>query len=141
MICLLPRGRFERWSWQTPFVAILSQCFQFQCLTANVSRITPAKRVENQGSPLLVSGNSSAPVHALWLFKCPCYVSLCRTQVRNLGSIATDGHQASDDNYVILTKRGKIRPIFTPFRRIDHFRVKYACYLHHFLILTQSAFM
>lgn len=53
------------------------------------------------------------------------------TQVRNACSVATDGHQAPDDNYVILTKRGKIRPIFTPFRQIDHFRVKYACYLHH----------
>ena len=48
------------------------------------------------------------------------------TQVRNACSVATDGHQDPDENYVILTKRGKIRPIFTPFRQIDHFRVKYA---------------
>ena len=30
-----------------------------------------------------------------------------RTQVRNACSVATDGHQAPDDNYVILTKLGK----------------------------------
>ena len=52
-------------------------------------------------------------------------------QFRNACSVATDGHQAPDENYVILTKRGKIRQIFTPFRQYDHFRVKYACYLHH----------
>ena len=59
------RGHFERWSWQIPVVVILSQSAQFQWLTANVSLFTPAKRVENQGSPWLVSGNSSAPIHAL----------------------------------------------------------------------------
>ena len=62
---LLPRCRFERGSWQIPIVVFLSQCAQFQWLTAKVSLITPAKRVENHGSPWLVSGNSSAPVHAL----------------------------------------------------------------------------
>ena len=126
----MPRGRFERWSWQIPVVAILSQCFQFQWLTAKVSLITPAKRVENQDSPYLVSGNS-APVHSLWLFKCPCYVSLGQNQGPKC-QLGNDGWEpGSDGNYVILTKRGKKRPDFTPFCQSDHFRVKYACYLHH----------
>ena len=43
---LLPRGVNERWSWQIPFLALISQCAQFQNLTANVSEITPAKKVE-----------------------------------------------------------------------------------------------
>ena len=46
--------------------------------------------------------------------------------------LGSDGrHQATDENYVILTKRGKKRPDFTPFCQIYHFRVKYACYLHY----------
>ena len=57
---------------------------------------------------------------------------LCgRTKVRNASSVTTDGNQAPTGNYVILTKRGKKRPDFTPFCQIYHFRVKYACYLHH----------
>ena len=65
VISLLPRGRFERWSWQIHIMALVLQCAQFQNLTTNMSGITPFKRVENHGSPWLVSGNSSAPVHAL----------------------------------------------------------------------------
>jgi len=61
----LPRGRFERWSWQIHVVALVLQCAQFQCFTTNMSLIAPAKKVENHGSPWLVSGNSSASVHAL----------------------------------------------------------------------------
>ena len=57
---------------------------------------------------------------------------LCgRTKVRNASSVTTDGNQAPTGNYVILTKRCKYRPDFTPFRQIYHFRVKYAFYLHH----------
>ena len=61
----MPRGLFERWSWQIHVVALISQLPNLQYLTANVSGITPAKRVENQGSPRLFSGNSSATVYAL----------------------------------------------------------------------------
>ena len=42
----MPRGVNERWSWQIPFLAPISQYAQFQNLTANVSGITPAKKVE-----------------------------------------------------------------------------------------------
>ena len=42
----MSRGVNERWSWQIPFLALISQCAQFQNLTANVSEITPAKKVE-----------------------------------------------------------------------------------------------
>ena len=66
--CVMTVSVFERRSWQIHVVALISQCPHLQYLTANVSRITPAKRVENQGSPRSVSGNSSAPVHAIW----PC---------------------------------------------------------------------
>ena len=55
----MPRGRFERWSWQMPFAALISQCSQFQWLTANVPLVAPVKRVENQCSPWLVSRNSA----------------------------------------------------------------------------------
>ena len=65
VISLLPRGRFVRWSWQIHVVALIAQRPHLQYLTTNVSGITPAKRVENHGSPWLVSGKSSAPVHAL----------------------------------------------------------------------------
>ena len=75
----MPRGRFERWSWQIYVAALISQYPHLQYLTSNVSGITPVKRVENQGSPYLVSGNS-APVNSLWLLKCPCYVSLWHNQ-------------------------------------------------------------
>ena len=34
------------WSWQIPVVAQVLQCAQFQCLTANVSGLAPAKRVK-----------------------------------------------------------------------------------------------
>ena len=61
----MPRGRFERWSWQIHVVALISQRPHLQYLTTNVFLIAPAKRVENQCSLLLVSGNPSAPVHAL----------------------------------------------------------------------------
>ena len=126
----MPRGRFERWSWQIHVVALISQCPHLLYLTTNVFLIAPAKRVENHGSPYLVSGNS-APVHSLWLFKCPCYVSLWQNQGLKC-QLGNDGWAPGPDgNYVILTKRGKKRPDFTPFCQIDHFRVKYACYLHH----------
>ena len=65
VISLLPRDRFERWSWQIPVVAIISQLPNLQYLTTNVFLIAPARRVENHGSPWLVFGNSSVPVHAL----------------------------------------------------------------------------
>ena len=47
----MPRGIIERGSWQIHVVALISQRSHLQYLTANVSGITPAKRVENQGSP------------------------------------------------------------------------------------------
>ena len=75
VISLLPRGRFERWSWQFNVAALISQSLQFQCLTANVSLIPPVKRVENHGSPYLLSGNS-APVHAICPCMCTCDVTL-----------------------------------------------------------------
>ena len=42
----MPRGVNERWSWQLPFLVLISQCAQFQNLTTNESGITPAKKVE-----------------------------------------------------------------------------------------------
>ena len=42
----MPRGRFERWSWQIHVVALISQRPHLQYLTANMSGIAPAKRVE-----------------------------------------------------------------------------------------------
>ena len=42
---------FERGSCQIHVVALVLQCAQFQRLTAKVSLIAPAKRVENHGSP------------------------------------------------------------------------------------------
>ena len=42
----MPRGINERWSWQLHFLVPISQCAQFQNLTANESGITPAKKVE-----------------------------------------------------------------------------------------------
>ena len=42
----MPRGVNERWSWQLHFLALISQCAQFQNLTVNESGITPAKKVE-----------------------------------------------------------------------------------------------
>ena len=42
----MPRGRFERWSWQIHVVASISQRPYFQYLTANVFLIAPVKRVE-----------------------------------------------------------------------------------------------
>ena len=65
VISLLPRGRFERWSWQIHVVALISQRPHLQYLATNVLLIAPAKRGENHGSPWLVSGNSSDPVHAI----------------------------------------------------------------------------
>ena len=60
----MPRGIIERGSWQIHVVALISQCAQFQWPTPKVSLITPVKRVENHGSPWLVSVYS-APLHAL----------------------------------------------------------------------------
>ena len=42
----MPRGVNERWSWQLHFLVLISQCAQFQNLTANEFGITPAKKVE-----------------------------------------------------------------------------------------------
>ena len=42
----MPRGVNERWSWQLHFLVLISQCAQFQNLTANEPGITPAKKVE-----------------------------------------------------------------------------------------------
>ena len=42
----MPRGVNERWSWQLHFLVLISQCAQFQNITANESGITPAKKVE-----------------------------------------------------------------------------------------------
>ena len=115
-------GRFLLW----PFSR---NALNFSDLPQNVSLITPAKRVENQGSPYLVSGNS-APVHSLWLLKCPCYVSLWQNQGPKC-QLGNDGWApCPDGNYVILTKRGKIRPFFTPFCQIDQFCLKFATILH-----------
>ena len=61
----MPRGRFERWSWQIHVVAFLSQCAQFQCLTANVSGIMPAKKVE-------ILHLSTLYGHACFSLSCPC---------------------------------------------------------------------
>ena len=58
-ICLLPRGRFERWSWQIHVAAVVLQSIQFQHLNVNVAQISPAKTVEILRSPSLVSGNSA----------------------------------------------------------------------------------
>ena len=125
----MPRGANERWSWQIHVVAFLSQYPHLPYLATNVLLIAPAKRVENQGSPYLVSGNS-APVHSLWLLKCPCYVSLWQNQGPKC-LLGNDGWApCPDGNYVILTKRGKIRPFFTPFCQIDQFCLKFATILH-----------
>lgn len=76
-------------------------------------------------------GRNSPPVHSLWLLKCSCYVSLWQNQGPKC-LLGNDGWAPGPDgDYVILTKRGKKWPDFTPFRQIYHFRVKYACYLHH----------
>ena len=96
-----------------------------------MSLITPAKRVENQGSPYLVSGNS-APVNSLWLLKCPCYVSLWQNQGPKC-QLGNDGWAPDPDgNYVILTKRGKKRPDFTPFVQIFCNGEKNDVFLHRF---------
>ena len=111
-------GRFLLW----PFSR---NALNFSDLPQNVSLITPAKRVENQGSPYLVSGNS-APVHSLWLLKCPCYVSLWQNQGPKC-QLGNDGWAPGPDgNYVILTKRGKKRPDFTPFCQIYQFGINIA---------------
>ena len=60
----MPRGIIERGSWQIHVVALISQRSHLLYLTTNVSLIAPVKRVENHGSPWLVSVYS-APVHAL----------------------------------------------------------------------------
>ena len=53
------------WSWQIPIVVFLSQCAQFQNLTANVFLIAPAKRVENLHLSTLYG-------HACFSLSCPC---------------------------------------------------------------------
>ena len=83
VISLLPRGRFERWSWQIPVVAFLSQCAHFQQLTAKVSLITPVKRVE-----ILRLSTHYGYSSVLVTYLCG------RTKVRNASSVTTDGHQA-----------------------------------------------
>ena len=64
VISLLPRGANERWSWQISVVAILSQRPHLQYLTANVSLITPAKRVE-------ILHLSTLYGHACFSLSCP----------------------------------------------------------------------
>ena len=61
----MQRGRFERWSWQIPVAAQVLQCAQFQCLTANVSGIMPAKKVE-------ILHLSTLYGHACFSLSCPC---------------------------------------------------------------------
>ena len=61
----MPRGRFERWSWQIHVVALISQCPHLQYLTANVSGITPVKKV-------VILHLSTPPVHAGVAAACPC---------------------------------------------------------------------
>ena len=65
VISLLPRGRFERGSWQIHVVAFLSQCAQFQWFTAKVSLITPVKKVE-------ILHLSTLYGHACFSLSCPC---------------------------------------------------------------------
>ena len=65
VISLLPRGSFERWSWQIPVAASISQRLHLQYLTANVSGITPVKRVE-------ILHLSTLYGHACFSLSCPC---------------------------------------------------------------------
>ena len=61
----MPRGRFERWSWQIPVVALISQRPHLQYLTTNVFLNTPAKSVE-------ILHLSTPPVRAGVAESCPC---------------------------------------------------------------------
>ena len=65
IISLLPRGPFERWSWQIPVVALISQRPHLQYITTNVFLIAPVKRVEilHLSTPLVHAGVAAA---------CPC---------------------------------------------------------------------
>ena len=65
VISLLPRGRFERGSWQIPVAAQVLQCAQFKCLTANVLLITPVKKVD-------ILHLSTLYGHACFSLSCPC---------------------------------------------------------------------
>ena len=62
---LLPRGRFERWSWQIHVVALILQRPHLQCLTTNVFLIAPAKKVE-------ILHLSTLYGHACFSLSCPC---------------------------------------------------------------------
>ena len=55
----------ERWSWQIPVVALISQRPHLQYLTANVPGITPVKKVE-------ILHLSAPPVRAGVAEACPC---------------------------------------------------------------------
>ena len=77
-------------------------------------------------------GRNSPPVHSLWLLKCPCYVSLWQNQGPKC-QLGNDGWAPGPDcNYVILTKRGKKRPDFTPFVQIFQNGAKNDVFLHRF---------
>ena len=65
VISLLPRDRFERWSWQIHVAAQVLQCAQFQWFTAKVSLITPVKRVE-------ILHLSTLYGYACFSLSCPC---------------------------------------------------------------------
>ena len=61
----MPRGRFERGSWQIHVVVLTSQLPNLQYLTENVFLITPAKRVE-------ILHLSALYGHACFSLSCPC---------------------------------------------------------------------
>ena len=61
----MPRGANERGSWQIYVVAQVLQCAQFQCLTANLTGITPVKKVD-------ILHLSTPPVRAGVAEACPC---------------------------------------------------------------------
>ena len=84
VISLLPRCRFERWSWQIHVVALISQRSHLQCLTTNVSLIPPAKRVEilrlstpygNVGI-IVACPYSRTMFEGILVFCCPCHISM-----------------------------------------------------------------
>ena len=99
----MPRGIIERGSWQIHVVALISQCPHLKYLTMNVLLIAPVKKVE-----ILRLSTHYGYSSVLVTYLCG------RTKVLNACSVTTDGHQAPTANYVILTKRGKKRPDFTP---------------------------
>ena len=110
------------WKW------VLADSCRGSCLAMRSSSVSYRECAWNHTCQ---EGRNSPPVHSLWLLKCPCYVSLSQNKGPKC-LLGNDGWAPGPDgNYVILTKRGKKRPDFTTFRQIYHFRVKYACYLHH----------